>query len=255
MLRPLVLLWVAGVVLLGGCAFRRPHAWRPVTATELLDGLAARRASVTSLRARARLRTGLSTLWVHEALVVKRPEAVRIDVLSPFGLALAVGVDDGRLWAYPPAERTRYEGPATPASLGRFLGTSVAVPDVVDVLLGVPPARVPVAPAILTPTREGEYRLAIPLAHGTQTIWFTGDTLLVRRAEETRDGQVTLRVAFEDYRDGFPHVVDVAAERGAAARLSYDTVETNASVDAAIFAPPPASRVLPLEAAPGPERS
>ena len=251
--RPVLL--VVGVVLLAGCAARAPRVLRATSAAELLDGLTARRAAVTSLRARARVRTGLSGLWVREALVVRRPEAIRIDVLSPFGLALAVGVAAGRVWAYPPAEATRYEGPATPASLARFLGTPVAVPDVVDVLLGVPPARVPVAPPLLTATREGEYRLAVPLEHGTQTIWFAGDTLLVRRAEETREGRVALRIGFDDYRDGFPHVVDVGAEPGPAARLTYDEVQPNVPVDGAIFAPPPAARVLPLEAAPRPDRS
>src|SRR5207247_1483377 len=74
-----------------------------------------------------------------------------------------------------------------------------------------------------------------------------------RRAEETRDGALALRVGFDDYRDGFPHLVEVAVAGGAAARLAYDAVEPNAPVDPALFAPPPASRVLPLEAAALPE--
>jgi hypothetical protein len=246
---------IVAAFLIAGCALHRRPALRPTTAAELLDALAARRAAIGSLRARARLRSGVSALWVHEAVVVRRPDAVRIDVLSPFGLALAVGVVAGELWAYPPAQATRYQGPATPATLGRFLGTPIAVPDVVDVLLGVPPARAPVGPPVLSTTRDGEYRLAVPLAHGVQTIWFAGDTLVVRRAEETEDGRLVLGVVFDDYRDGFPHVLDVAALPGPAARLTYDAVETNAPLDAGVFTPPPASRVLPLEAAPAPERS
>jgi hypothetical protein len=253
MRRPVLVACVLGVLVAGGCRVRAPRPLPPVTAAQLLDGLAARRAAVSSLRARARLRAGLSGLWVREAVLVRRPDAVRIDVLSPFGLALAVGLRGHLLWAYPPAERTRYEGVATPANLTRFLGAPVAGADVVDVLLGVPPERRPVGPPALDVTREREYRLTLPLAAGTQTLWFEGDTLLVRRAEETTGGRVALQVTFDDYQDGFPHAVAVTASGGPAARLTYDAVEPNAPVDASVFAPPPAARVLPLDAAPPPE--
>ena len=235
-----------------GCAARVPRVLQPATATELLDGLAARRVALTSLRARARLRAGVSGLWVREALLVRRPDAVRIDVLSPFGLTLAVGARGSLLWAYPPSAGTRYEGDATPENLARFLGAPVAVPDVVSILLGGPPQREPAAPSSLARTRDGEYRLTLPLTGGTQTIWFAGDTLTVRRAEETRGPTLALRVVFDDYRDGFPHVIDVAGPT-AGARLAYDAVELNAPLDPAVFAPPPAARVLPLEAAPARE--
>ncbi|HJQ84835.1 MAG TPA: hypothetical protein VKA21_12205 [Candidatus Binatia bacterium] len=244
--------WTVAALVLGGCAARVPHRFRAVTAAELVDGLAARRAAVTTLHARARLRSGLSGLWTRQAVIVRRPDGVRIDVLSPFGLAVAVGIRGDRLWAYPPAERTRYDGDATPANLGRFLGAPVGVGDVVDLLLGVPPAREPLAAPALATTPEGEYRLTLPIADGEQTVWFTGDGLTVTRAEETRDGRLAFRVAFDEYRDGFPHRLDVAAEGGSSARLAYETVQLNAAVDAALFEPPPAPRVLSLEAVPRP---
>src|SRR5207244_1728526 len=171
---------IAAALLTVGCATHAPRL-RPTTAGALLDTLAARRTAVTSLRSRARLRSGLSGVWIREALLVRRPDAVRVDVLSPFGLALAVGVRGDLLWAYPAAKGTRYEGPATPANMVRVLGTPVAVADVVDVLLGVPPARDAIGPPLLAATREGEYRLVLPLADGPQAIWFAGDQLRRRR--------------------------------------------------------------------------
>src|SRR5204863_3513890 len=115
---------LVGAVLIVGCAARAPRL-RSTSAAELLETLAARRAAVTSLRSRARLRSGLSGVWIREALLVRRPDAVRVDVLSPFGLALAVGVRGDLLWAYPPARGTRYEGPATPANMVRLLGAPI----------------------------------------------------------------------------------------------------------------------------------
>jgi len=239
---------------LGGCALRPPRVHlQPTTAEALLAGLATRRTAVTSLRARARLRAGLGGAWMREAVLVLRPEAVRIDVLSPLGLALAVGVQRNVLWAYPPATATRYEGAATPANLSRFVGTPLAVADIVDVLLGVPPARTAAGPPELATTEQGEYRVTVPLAGGSQTIWFAGESLAVLRAEERHGSVVTLRVAFGDYRDAFPHAIEVVAPAaGADARLVFEAVEPNAVLDPALFAPPPAPRVLPLEDAEGP---
>ena len=240
--------------MLAGCALRspRPHL-RPTTAEELLAGLTTRRMAVTSLRGRARLRAGLRGAWTREAILVRRPAAIRIDVFSPLGLALAVGVQRGVLWAYPPAAATRYEGAATPANLSRFLGAPLAVADVIDVLLGVPPARAASGPPELSTTDEGEYRVTVPLAGGSQTIWFAGETLTVRRAEERSGDVLTLRLAFDDYRDAFPHAIEIAAPTAAAdARLVFETVEPNAVLDPALFAPPPAPRVLPLEDGEGP---
>ena len=222
----------------------------PTSADELLDALAARRAAVTSLRGRARLRAGLGSAWARQAVVVRRPDAVRVDVLSPFGLVLALGTRDDFLWVYPSGEGTRYEGPASPANVTRFLGAPFAVTDLVDILLGLPPARTPTGTPALATTPQGEYQLTLPAGLRVQTIWFAGDTLAVRRAEEAENGVVLLRVAFGDYRNGFPYTLDVGAPAtGTAARLAYEQVEPNAAVDLALFAPPPAPRVLPLEAA------
>jgi hypothetical protein len=249
--RLLRLLVVVLAVTLPGCALRgpRPRQVLPASAHGLLEGLAARRAAVTTMRARARLKGGLSTVWTREAILVRRPDAVRVDVLSPFGLAVAFGARDSQLWAYPPNERTRYEGIASPANMARFLGAPIAVADVVDILLGVPPARRPAGRPDVVLTPDGEYELTIPIADGVQKIWFAADTLAVARAEEHHDGTLALRVVFGEHRDGFPHALEVVAPAtGASARLVYDAVEPNAAVDPALFAPPPAARVLPLEA-------
>src|SRR5579885_3351075 len=222
--RRLLPAWAVGVVLVGGCALRGPRvAVRPATVDELLGAITARRAALASLRARAQVRTGL---------------------------ALALGTDGTVLWAYPPAEGTRYEGPATPANLARFLGTPVAVGDLAAILLGLPPPRVAVDAPRLELTREQRWRVTLPLASGLQSLWFAGDTHDLVAAEEAEHGVVVLRVAFGDYREGFPHLLEVAAPAThATATLAYEAVEPNAPVDAALFAPPPAARVLPLEAA------
>ena len=239
-------------VALGGCGLRgaRPTL-PPLSAETLLDRLAARRAEVSSLRARARVHAGLGGRWVRQAFLVRRPDAVRVDVLSPFGLVLALGARNDILWAYPPADRVRYEGAATPANLARFLGAPVALEDIVDILLGTPPARKPIGGPRVEATPDHEYRVAVPIEGGTQTIWFAGDTLVVLRAEESHADGSIVRLAFGEYEDGFPRALEVRTQDESPVQLDYEAVETNIMLDPQLFAPPPAPRVLPLESARG----
>jgi len=232
-----------------GCGLRGPRlAVAPGTTAEgLFAGLEARRAAVRSLRARVQMRSGLAQVWAREAVVVERPSAVRVDVLSPFGLALALGTDGETLWVFPPQERLRYEGSATPENLARFLGAAVSSADLVNVLLGMPPQRIPSAPLRSEALADGMVRVVVPFPNGEQRLEFAGRPAYVRRAEETRAGALVMRIDFDDYRDGFPWRMDVRGASGAAASLRYVTIEPNVAVDPAVFRPPPAARVLPLE--------
>jgi len=224
---------------------------RSTSVEELVSGIEARRASLTSLRARMRLRSGLARMWTRQAVLVQRPSAIRIDVLSPFGLALALGTEGRTLWAFPPQQGVRYEGPASPANFARLLGTPLGAGELVDVLLGVPPAR----QAIAAPTleRDGdEYVLTVRYRGGSQLVRFTTDTLEITRIEERRDGAAPIHVTFGHYEDGFARTLDLVAESGATASIAFDEVERNAAIDASAFEPPAAQRVLPLERAAAP---
>ena len=241
-----------GLVLVTGCPSLgglRPA--RETTVDQLVAGIEARRESVTSLRARMRLRSGLARMWTRQAVLVQRPSAIRIDVLSPFGLALALGTEGRTLWAFPPQQGVRYEGPASPASFARLLGTPLGVSELVDVLLGVPPARTPIAPPTLAHDGD-EYVLTTPYEGGAQVVRFAADTLEINRIEEHRDGAAPIHVTFGDYRDGFARTLDLVAEGGARASIAFDEVERNATIDPAAFEPPTAQRVLPLDRAAAP---
>lgn len=234
---------------LASCGLLRPRPALPpgATAESLLADLDARRRAVRTMRARVHIRSGLVEMWAREAVLVERPDAVRVDVLSPFGLAVALGTDGERLWIYPPRERVRYEGAVTPENLTRFLGAAVGVRDLVDVLLGFPPHRSPAGRATFVPLPDGRGRVVVPVDGGEQRLDFAGRPPQVERADEIRDGRLVLRIDFGDYRDGFPHVMDLRSADGPAASLRYVALETNVRIDPSVFAPPPATRVLPLD--------
>jgi hypothetical protein len=250
--RPCSRAWALVVLLVAGCSLvRRGPA--PIaggaSAEELLGGLEARRDAVTSLRARARLKAGLAGMWTRQAVLVQRPGEVRMDVLSPFGLALALGARRDVLWAYSPSDQVRYEGEASPLNLARFLGAPVSVSDLVDILMGLPPARTAVAPPTAERDAEQHIVVTVPFVGGTQRLWFDAATHQLARVEERRGDTLTFTLAFDDYRDGFPHALDVASPIvGSSARLAYDEVERNPALDPVLFAPPSSPRVLPLEA-------
>jgi hypothetical protein len=244
---------LALVACTAGCGFfgRPLRAVRPTTVDALLADVAARRAAVTSMRARVRLRSGLARIWTRQAVLVQRPSSIRIDVLSPFGLALAIGTEGRTLWAFPPQRGVRYEGPATPANFTRLVGTPLDVDDLVDVLLGVPPAREPAVPPSLA--RDGDdWVLTVPYRGGTEESRFATDTLALTRVEDRRDAATPLVVRFADYRDGFARTVDLDAGGGMSASIAVDEIEPNVAIDPSVFAPPPAPRVLPLERAGSP---
>ena len=241
---------------LAGCTLPRPSrppAAEGVTAERLLSGLDARRQQYTSMRARARLKAGLAGLWTRQVVLVQRPGEVRMDVMSPFGLALAVGTQNDVLWAYSPSNEARYEGEASPAQ-------PVALPGRAGVGPGSDrPALRPAAAADRHRSADARSlvgrRLVLSVAFdgGTQQLWFDPATLELRRAEERRGDAVALTAEFGDYQGGFPHSLDVASPAaGSSAKLAYDAVEPNVPLDATLFAPPPAAHVLPLPAAPPP---
>jgi outer membrane lipoprotein-sorting protein len=250
---PRLLFCVLGLTLASGCTFfgERLRPARPTTAAELVSDMDARRKAVTSLRARMRLRSGLARMWTRQAVLVQRPAAIRIDVLSPFGLALALGTEGKTLWAFPPQQGVRYEGPASPANFARLLGTPLGVADLVDVLLGVAPARQTIGQPELE--REGpDYVLTLRYQGGSQIVRFAADTLQMTRVEERRDGAPPIQVTFGDYRDGFARALDLVGDKGVTASIAFDEVEPNAAIDAGAFEPPAAPKVLPLERAAAP---
>ncbi len=243
--------WPLVALALAGCSLVRPGPPVPAPAAnaqELLDGLAARRTALTSLRARARIKSGVAGMWTRQAVLVQRPGQVRMDVMSPFGLALALGAQDHLLWAYSPSEQTRWEGEASPQNLARFLGAPVSTADLVDILMGLPPPRTPTEPPTLEREPDQRWRVTVPFDGGAQQIWFDPATREPRRAEERRGDTVVFAVVFDDWRDGLPHALDVSAPlAGSAARLAYDTVERNVTLEPVLFAPPSAEHVLPHE--------
>jgi len=114
----------------------------------------------------------MAGLWIRQAVLVQRPAEVRMDVMSPFGLVMAIGTQRDLLWAYSPSDQVRFEGVASPDNLARFLGAPVSVGDLVDILMGLPPARVASRPPTLARAPDASWLVTLPVAGGEQRVWF-----------------------------------------------------------------------------------
>ena len=244
-----------GVVLLAGVLLSacqpgklRPHL-PPTTpsAAQLVDALAARRAAVQSVRGFAQIayETGDENVGARHAVLVRRPDHFRLEVLSPFGALAVIATDARELVVYARREAKIYRGPATSASVGAYTQVPIGVEDVTAILLGMPPARTAVgSPTVSRDERAGAFELAVPIAGGKELVWFEPETLVPVASETPLPNGGRLRVAFGDYKPigslSFPHAIDMRAEPGNhLVRVRYASPSLNTEIADTLFSFPP----------------
>jgi hypothetical protein len=251
-----------GALLVDGCAASRPPSVHrppgPLPSVAQLDAaLAARRSALQGLRALARLRytDGPDTTSARQAVVVARPDRVRVEVLSMLGTAFLLVADHGQLTAYVRDEHTVYRGTASPRNLARYARIGLPIEALVDLLLATPPAgdggrRADVSfdpqrgAVLLQRTSDGE----------TYRVWFSDTALPVAAEVCDAAGDTEWRARFEEYREagGLAVATHVGVELPASAQamdLVLQDVDVNPPVDPSVFAlqVPPGSRLVELQ--------
>jgi len=254
----LVALWSAATLWTGCAAVRRPVA-PPLTlpsAAELQAVLAQHRESVRSLRALAhiRYRDPRESNTSREAIVVARPNRLRVEVLSLFGSVFVLCADDGALTVYARRENTVYRGHASPENLWRYVGLTLPVPDLVDLVLGTPPLRQAEKVHVSFEAASGSIRLQQDLARGAQLVWFSPAPLPLGAEERGTDGQTQWRATFGEYEDfnGLAiarHIALEVPEWQRSLEIALDDIDLNPELDPAVFAVhiPPGSKVVDLD--------
>jgi len=248
-------------MLVTGCAATRAATSRLAparlpTASELDAALSDRRTAVQSLRALAHLRyrdadeSGSS----REALIVARPDRVRVEVLSVLGSVFVLTADNGAMTAYARQDDTVYRGKASLENLARYARLWVPVTDLVDIVLGTPPPRPAQQERVTFDADANAVRLWRALDDGVQVVWFTDAALPVAAEERASSGDATWRATFDAYEEhaGVPVATRIALELPGAARrleITLDDVDVNPSLDHSVFAfqTPPGSKVVNLD--------
>ncbi len=140
-------------------------------------------------------------LKTHEDIVARRPASLRVEAMSPFGVALIVAADGKRLQIFDPSKNTFLYGTANAATLNRFARIPMQPRDAVALLMGVvPDARNLPAPDSVA--RNGA--MVVMTYHGpansTRELGFEDGKLVLVR-ERTGVGLSAYEIRYADYHD------------------------------------------------------
>jgi outer membrane biogenesis lipoprotein LolB len=189
---------------LTACASRRPPPPPPVpetlpSATDLTDALVQRREALRGVRgfARMRYREGSQTTSSREAIVVERPDRLRVEVLSALGSVFVLTAENGSLRAYARNEHTVYHGAASPENLARYAGLGMPITALVDLVLGTPPPSQSNASTVGYDPASGWIGLSEMVADGLRVTWFASPQVPVLVEQRGDDGEVRWRATFD----------------------------------------------------------
>jgi outer membrane lipoprotein-sorting protein len=187
-----------------GCAARQVSTPSPTFANNAVRSLADRDRLLTSLQTPAIMDySGPSGhLKAREQFTARRPASLRVDAMSPLGIALIVVADDAQIAVFNPSDNTLIRGPATAATLARFIQIPVAPAQAVQLLLGLAPDDSVLATSPSSSRAEGEMEI---LSYGgagaaNYELGFSRGLLALVRARDA-SGEVTYEVHYSDYRD------------------------------------------------------
>lgn len=216
-----------------GCA--RPPAPLPPVAGDPLDTLRARTADITTVRARfsAVAQFGGEDRQASGVLLARRPDALRLRLIAPFGFTVldyTRNGDHAAVWL--PA------GSAGPAPPDVALFTHLGIDD------ALPPESCSAGAS------EGAltvYRCALP-PHGERLLALDPDTATLRSAHDWFDGRPVLSRTYDDYRlvggVPLPYRLSLHTAEGTV-EVRIDAYELNPPLGADAFQPPPGAVPLP----------
>ncbi|MBZ0168521.1 hypothetical protein MELA_01570 [Candidatus Methylomirabilis lanthanidiphila] len=250
-------------VALSGCAVytvdlvpeerNQPRPSRPV-AQEILRSLQEREAAITGLQAVLDFTVRRAGTQEHgqEAVVVRRPDLIRLESIGWGGLTSFVIVSDGRrLIAHALLQNLFVEGRPTPENVAKVTGLRVAPAHLVRLLLGLPPIAIQVDTTELYGPDDGRaYLLRGQDAPFTQRLWVSDDDLSLLRGELYDRTSLRLRFRYVPAVHGLPTLLLEEPVKQVAVELSYRSYTLNPELSDELFRIPPAqgAQVVNLDA-------
>jgi len=148
-----------------------------------------------------------------EEIVVKRPGNLRVEAMSPFGVALLLAAQGSALAIFEPGQNRFMRGNATADTLYRYVRIPMAPADAVGLLMGLAPPQFALNGIADSVSNDGAMMVALygNSASGTRELGFSAGNLAMVR-ETAGNGRVNYEVRYSDYHDiggvMFPYVVD-----------------------------------------------
>ncbi|MGH7907706.1 MAG: DUF4292 domain-containing protein [Candidatus Binataceae bacterium] len=249
---------------LSGCAATVPVAPPPaapaVSAEEihhLMQALRVRDEKLLTLRSPAVMEYASSGGHVkaREQIIARRPDSLRVEASSPFGVALIVAVSGTQLEIFEPGRNLLLYGSATAATLNRFARIPMTPQAAVRLLMGLAPE--PIAAAGKPAARRDANGLTIlsyRASDGTEyENGFLNGELATARARDA-DGRVRYEIRYANYQDigglMFPYKINADFPQAASSLdLSYQRPIVNGDIPSALFTlkPAPNTRKVDLD--------
>ncbi len=215
---------------------------------KMITALAQRDESLDSMQTRAVMEytSGDQHVKAKEDLVVKRPADLRVEAMSPFGVALLLAAQGSELAIFEPGQNRFMRGQATAETLYRFVRIPMEPAEAVALLMGLAPRDFPLDSGVDSVSSEGAMTVATygNAATGTRQLGFSGGNLAMVR-ETAGNGHVNYEVRYSDYHDiggvMFPYVVD-ASFPPASSRVTFRYLRpiVNGDIPASTFVLTPA---------------
>ncbi|HUD00243.1 MAG TPA: DUF4292 domain-containing protein [Candidatus Polarisedimenticolaceae bacterium] len=242
--RNFVFLLLGAVCTIVGCATVTPPPAKPQLPAkpwqtdELINSLGERHKQFRSLRALARLDyagpNGKGN--VQEAVLVQRPDRLRLETLTFLGAVLIVTVNDREIIGYHSREGIFVRGPRTKENLFRYTQIPLELAEITALLLGLPPVDTG-APV----RQEGPTLIFSPDGRKQDAVAFEAQTPVPTKWERFNDaGAVELSAQFSDYIatpvGSFPSRIQIEAQlQKRRLEIRYQQPEFNASLPPEIF--------------------
>ena len=239
------LVWLAAVcATIVGCATVTPPPAKPQLpakqwqAGELINSLSKRYEQFRTLRALARFDyagpDGKGN--VQEAVLVERPDRLRLETLTFLGAVLIVTVNDREIIGYHSREGIFVRGPRTKENLLRYTQIPLELAEITALMLGLPP--VDTAAQL---RQEGPALVFSPNGTKQDAVTFEAQTPVPTKWERFNDaGAVELSAEFLDYTATpaglFPSRIQIEARlQKRKLEIRYQQPEVNASLPPEIF--------------------
>jgi outer membrane lipoprotein-sorting protein len=174
-----------------------------IDVSSLTNAMAQRDRALESLQTSAVMEysNGADHVKAREDLIVRRPGSLRVEAMSPFGVALVVAAQDSRLQIFEPSKNTLMRGTADAATLARFARIPMAPRDAVGLLMGIVPEAQMTAPPDSV-TTEGDMTILAydEPDHSRRELGFQDEQLVMVR-KRTPAGAVNFEIRYADYHD------------------------------------------------------
>ena len=221
-------------------------------AGELIKSLTQRQEQLRSLRALARVDYAgpKGKNGFQEAILVQRPNRLRLETLSFLGSILIVTINDKEIVGYHPREGVYVRGQRSKANIVRYTQIPLELDEITTLLLGLPPVDVS------APSRQEKNSLIFSQnGQKKDAVTFEAQQPVPTKWERFNSaGAVELKAQFTDYISTpaglFPSkIVMEAPLQGQKLEIHYQEPELNAALPAELFSQqkPANAKELPIE--------